>query len=243
MIDHRQIIHEAMLSFLKEARREPEEIMAARQDALKNLKDAEWALQKEQPARHIQAIFAAIDTSALRPNEKSALGNLKGLVRRAMRMGDVGLDARAQMKEEVPDLIKLISRQQPPALPKPRERAQQPSMGPPVLRRHAPRLATLRKQLIRLAHENPGEIREALLPLLTAAKKDLGKPEVIHGMKFGGTRYKYNYGINIDHIEKDGDFLVWQVGKTTKKHGKAKSLKEAEKLALRKCEFTTKPSH
>lgn len=174
----KQLIHEVMLAFLKEARREPEEIMAARQDALKNLNDANRALQKEQPARHIQAIFAAIDVSALRPNEKSALGNLKGLVRRAMRMGDVGLDAREQMKEEVPDLIKLISRQQPPAAPKPRGRAQQPSMGPPVLRRHAPRLATtdLRKQLIRLAHDNPGKIREALLPIIRTAA-NVGDPK------------------------------------------------------------------
>jgi len=68
MIDH--IIHEALLSFLKEARREPEEIVAARQDALTNLKDAERALQKEQPARMIQGILKAIDVSALRPNEK-----------------------------------------------------------------------------------------------------------------------------------------------------------------------------
>jgi len=104
-------------------------------------------------------------------------------------------------------------------------------------------MSSLRSHLIRLAHENPGEVRDAILPLLKEAAKKLGKPEIIHGMKYGGTRYKYNYGIFIDHVEKDGDFLVAQSGKRTKKHGKAKSLKEAEKLALRKCEFTTKPSH
>jgi hypothetical protein len=68
----------------------------------------------------------------------------------------------------------------------------------------------------------------------TAAAKSLGRPDVLHGMKFGGTRYKYDFGIFIDHVEKDDTFHVNQAGRPTKKLGTAKSLKDAEKIALKK---------
>jgi hypothetical protein len=68
----------------------------------------------------------------------------------------------------------------------------------------------------------------------TSAAKSLGRPDVLHGMKFGGTRYKYDFGIFIDHVEKDDTFHVNQAGRPTKKLGTAKSLKDAEKIALKK---------
>jgi hypothetical protein len=39
-----------------------------------------------------------------------------------------------------------------------------------------------------------------------------GAPDVIHGMKYGGTRYKFNHGIFIDHVERDGMYYVAQAG-------------------------------
>ena len=62
----------------------------------------------------------------------------------------------------------------------------------------------------------------------------LGKPEIIRRMKYGGTRYKYLYGIFIDHLEKDDTYHVTQAGRPDKKLGVAKSLKAAEALALKK---------
>jgi hypothetical protein len=64
----------------------------------------------------------------------------------------------------------------------------------------------------------------------------LGKPEVINGMKFG-TRYKYNHGIFIDHVEDKGEFHVSQAGRPSKKLGFAKSLAKAKEIALKKGDF------
>jgi hypothetical protein len=60
-----------------------------------------------------------------------------------------------------------------------------------------------------------------------------GPPDVITGMKYGGTRYKYNHGIFID--EKDGQFSVYQPP-TKGALGTARTLKEAEKIATEKGE-------
>lgn len=75
-------------------------------------------------------------------------------------------------------------------------------------------------------------------------KGQLGKPEVIHGMRFG-TRYKYNWAIFIDEIHKGegaykaGEFHVMQSARPkSKKLGVAKSLKAAEAIARKKADFS-----
>jgi hypothetical protein len=62
---------------------------------------------------------------------------------------------------------------------------------------------------------------------------DIGRPDVITGMKYGGTRYKYNHGIFID--EKDGQFSVFQPP-TKVTLGTARTLREAEEIAAEKGE-------
>jgi len=64
----------------------------------------------------------------------------------------------------------------------------------------------------------------------------LGKPDVITGMKFG-TRYKYNHGIFIDHVEDKREYHVSQAGRPSKKLGYAKTLAKAKEIALRKGDF------
>jgi hypothetical protein len=62
----------------------------------------------------------------------------------------------------------------------------------------------------------------------------LGKPEIVHGMKFGGTRYKFLRGVNIDHVESKGDFVAWQADSPKSKQlGTAKSLDAAKQLAVK----------
>jgi hypothetical protein len=74
---------------------------------------------------------------------------------------------------------------------------------------------------------------------LDEAAGELGKPDVITGMKYGGTRYKYLHGVNIDHVEKDKEFIVWQADyPKSKRLGTAKTLKDAEKLALQKADLS-----
>lgn len=60
-----------------------------------------------------------------------------------------------------------------------------------------------------------------------------GRPDVITGMKYGGTRYKYLHGIFID--EKDGVFIVSQPP-TDGPLGVGRTLKEAEQIAKEKGE-------
>lgn len=69
-----------------------------------------------------------------------------------------------------------------------------------------------------------------------SVKEFLGTPEIIHGMKYGGTRYKYNHGIFIDFIEADEEFQVYQAGHPSKLLGKASTLEDAKKIALDKAE-------
>lgn len=79
-------------------------------------------------------------------------------------------------------------------------------------------------------------VRKAAPKNWLAEADKLGKPDVITGMKFG-TRYKYNHGIFIDHVEDKGEFHVSQAGRPSKKLGFAKSLAKAKEIALRKGDF------
>jgi hypothetical protein len=74
-------------------------------------------------------------------------------------------------------------------------------------------------------------------PELSESKDKLGKADTIH-MNYGGTRYKFDHGIFIDAVDKDGTFRVAQAGQPTKKLGVAKSLEAAKKLALKKADFS-----
>ena len=74
-------------------------------------------------------------------------------------------------------------------------------------------------------------------PELSESKDKLGKADTIH-MNYGGTRYKFDHGIFIDAVDKDGSFRVSQAGQPTKKLGVAKSLEAAKKLALKKADFS-----
>lgn len=79
-----------------------------------------------------------------------------------------------------------------------------------------------------------GEI-EGLIDEMKAGK--LGKPDVIHGMKYGGTRYKYDWGVFIDAFDKTGEFKVYQAGRPSKLLGTAKSLDKAKEIARKKADF------
>ena len=80
---------------------------------------------------------------------------------------------------------------------------------------------------------------ERMKESLDEAAGELGRPEVITGMRYGGTRYKYLHGVNIDHVEKDKEFIVWQADyPKSKRLGTAKTLKDAEKLALQKADLS-----
>lgn len=73
--------------------------------------------------------------------------------------------------------------------------------------------------------------------LAESAAGKLGKADTIH-MNYGGTRYKFDHGIFIDAVDKDGSFRVSQAGNPTKKLGATKSLESAKKLALKKADFS-----
>jgi hypothetical protein len=65
-----------------------------------------------------------------------------------------------------------------------------------------------------------------------------GTPDTFN-MKYGGTRYKYNNGISIDYVEKDGLFYAWQAGNPTVKLGHATTLQEAEEIAVQGADLST----
>lgn len=59
-----------------------------------------------------------------------------------------------------------------------------------------------------------------------------GYAQVIHGMKYGGERYKFDEGVSIDHVHDKGRFIVWQAGSPESfRIGETTSLKEAKDLA------------
>jgi len=66
-----------------------------------------------------------------------------------------------------------------------------------------------------------------------------GAPEVIHRMRYGGTRYKYDNGVSIDHVEEDGLFHAWQAGNPTVRLGEAGTLQEAEEIAVQTADLST----
>ena len=62
-----------------------------------------------------------------------------------------------------------------------------------------------------------------------------GAPDVIGGMKYGGTRYKYDHGLFIDEVwghARTPTFYVAQAG--LGRIGEAHSLKTAERIAARR---------
>ena len=65
----------------------------------------------------------------------------------------------------------------------------------------------------------------------------LGRADVILGMNFGGTRYKYFYGVFIDEVLSTGEFRVSQAGRPTKSLGSRKTLAAAKRLACSKAEM------
>ena len=50
-------------------------------------------------------------------------------------------------------------------------------------------MMSLRKRLIRLAHENPGKIREAVLPLLKESRKKLTRDDLRAGLRIKQTQH------------------------------------------------------
>lgn len=75
---------------------------------------------------------------------------------------------------------------------------------------------------------------------------DLGNPEYLHGMGFGGTRRKYDFGIWIDYRIATDDFVVFQLpdtadpaGTRSRFLGRAWQLSHAEDLARQFGRFNT----
>lgn len=66
-------------------------------------------------------------------------------------------------------------------------------------------------------------------PPLTVA--DLGSPDIIGGMKYGGTRYLYRFAMWVDHVEAAGVFTAYfgddGSGKRARNIGEAPTLEGA----------------
>lgn len=62
----------------------------------------------------------------------------------------------------------------------------------------------------------------------------LGAADIIHGMSYGGVRYKYNHGVFIDNAYADDTYRVNLAGRPTQHLGTRRNLVAAKRLACRK---------